>query len=125
MHFWERIPKALMAWITAGSLCVGLLGGAFAAGAATSGSVEEFKSIPPRVMALEAHEAAQDSLIARVPTVDTLSASNRAIALAVLDSMSSLSSRMGEVRCYVRAMALDREPSRDCSKLLTGMTSEP
>lgn len=120
MAFWDRIPRAAHGWITLAGILVGLLGAAFAAGAATSGRVEELKSLPPRVTALEAHEAFQDSVIARLPMVDTLSASNRSIVAAFGDSLSKISAAVTDTRCYVKAMALDQDPIRECSKLLKG-----
>ena len=86
MAWWERMPKPAQAWLTIISTLIGLLGGAFALGAATSGAVRGMRGLPVRVEALEAKAIQHDAAI--VATEDKL---DRVVCLLLLpDSLSAI-----------------------------------
>lgn len=112
MAWWERMPKPLQAWLTIGGMVVGLVGSAFALGAATGGTVGEMRTIPRRMQVVEAR-------------VDTLSAYSHYMMqidsqrVGVWSNVSVMAAHVAETRCFVRAMALKEDPLVKCNALLT------
>lgn len=104
MAWWDKLERGSKGAITVVSLLVGLLGGAFALGAATSGTVGDFRDIPDRVTEVEARLILHDSAIARINRVDSLSTKNRAL-------LDSLSSDMRDVRCILTAGVKNTDPT--------------
>lgn len=81
MAWWDEMPKRLQLILALAGTCVGLLGGAFALGAATRETLDGHRDLPQRVSALES----------RVETLD-----------------ARLSEQLGEIQCILRAQAEDR-----------------
>ena len=87
MAWWEKMPRRLQAWLTLGGILAGLIGGAFALGATTSGTVGEVRGLPVRVEALEAKALIHDAAILATDTK-----LDRVVCLLLLpDSLSAIS----------------------------------
>lgn len=116
MSWWRR-ARAARSWLLFGLVLVSCIGGAFTAGAATMAEKERLAQLPAKVAQEKARNDVQDSLLALMPSADSV-ALNRHLIGVVLDSVRSLSSQTQEIRCYVREMALKRDPIRSCSEML-------
>lgn len=111
MAWFDRMPKVVQAWLAIGGVLCGLVGAAFAAGAATSATARDLRTIPARVDAVE-HR------------VDTLWATSGYLMrvdsqrVGVWGNVATMAREVSETRCYVRAMALKQDPLVKCSALL-------
>jgi hypothetical protein len=111
MAWFERMPKPLQAWLAIGGIVCGLIGGAFAMGAATSGTVSGLRDLPARTVVLESQVDTLQSVTDYLMHVDSLRPS-------VWGSVSQMAADVRETRCYVRAMARKLDPLSECSALL-------
>lgn len=95
MAWWDRMPRRLQGWLTIISILGGLLGAAFALGAATSGAVGDVRGLPVRMEAAEAQIQQHDTRLlehdnAILATDNKL---DRVVCLLLLpDSLSAIES---------------------------------
>lgn len=111
MAWWDRMSQTGRGVMTVIALSVGALGTAFGLGSATARTVDAHQNLPARMVTVERG-------------VDTLRASTAylmrmdSVWVGVRGDVARMGADVAETRCYVRAMALKRDPLSECSALL-------
>jgi len=108
---WNQLPDGVRGWIAIVGFVSGLTGGAFALGAATSGTVSGMRDLPARAAVLEGQVDTLRTTSAYLMRVDSQ-------RVSVWRDVSQIADDVAETRCYVRAMARQRDPMADCSALM-------
>lgn len=112
MAWYDKLPRTLQAWLTIVSLGLGLIGSAFAVGAATGGTVGEMRTMPSRMAGVEARVDTLWSTSEYLMQVDSQ-------RIGVWTNVATMAAHVAETRCFVRAMALKEDPLVKCNSLLT------
>jgi len=111
MTWWNTMSQTGKGAMTVVALVLGALGTAFGLGAATARTVDSHQNLPTRMIVVEQRV---DTL--RVATAYLMHMDS--VRVGVWGSVSQVTADVAETRCYVRAMALKRDPLVDCSALL-------
>ncbi|MFA6044187.1 MAG: hypothetical protein WC718_04325 [Phycisphaerales bacterium] len=111
MAWFERLPTRLQAWLTIAAIMLGALGAAYGLGAATGGTVEDLRTLPPRMDSAEVRIDTLRATTAYLMRVDSMRP-------GVWGSVEKMEADMAETRCYVKAFALNRNPLTDCAPML-------
>jgi len=114
MTWWdgmERRTQFVVTMIATLLAVLGALGTAYGLGAKTGPEVRDVRTLPARMEVVEVN-------------VDTLKTTTRylmhvdSVRPVVWDSVSAIAADVRETRCFVKALALKRDPLVDCSALL-------
>jgi len=104
MAWWNGLPNGARDWIAVGSVVVGLVGGAFAVGAATSTTIDDHRDLPERVTSLEVNDQRQDTILAYLIRIDSQ-------RVRVWRGFDETSEAVAEMQCIMRAEVEGRNPA--------------
>jgi hypothetical protein len=105
MAWFERLPRPLLGWLTVGGMLCGLIGGAFAMGAATSSTASDYRSLPARMGSVEA----------KLPPLEAdvlLLKAQAEVNVHKWATLDTIQADVGEIRCILRAQVEGVSASR-------------